>query len=88
MEIAPLHYRGYYYIGKGGFKRAMNSAKRYVKLYGEEVVSITWKSAPTHKAAFIDEYLMQKAAGGVLSSNKELHTYNKIWSPGKKYYGN
>jgi len=25
--------------------------------------------------------------GGVLSGNQKLLTYNKIWSPGRRYYG-
>ena len=69
------------YVGKGSYKRAINSAERYVNKYGDEVVSISWKSAPSNKAAFIDEYYrMQKR--GVNNAN----TYNKIWSPGRKYY--
>ena len=82
-----LYKSGNNYIGKGGFNRAINSAIRNANKYGDEVISITWKSAPNNKAAFIDEYLMQKEFGGVLSSNPNLRTYNKIWSPGKKYYG-
>jgi hypothetical protein len=39
------------------------------------------------KIALIDEYLMQKRFGGVLSSNKNLLTYNKIWSPGRRFLG-
>ena len=39
-----------------------------------------WKSAPNSRAAFIDEYKMMLKRG---VNNK--NTYNKIWSPGKKY---
>ena len=86
-SYAILYKSGKNYIGKGGFKRAINSAVRNATDYQDEVVSIMWKSAPDEKTAFIHEYLMQKKFGGVLSSNPRLRTYNKIWSPGKRYYG-
>ena len=79
------------YIGKGGFNRAITSAIEHAKpnelnnMLGDTVVSITWKKANNVRDAFIDEYLWQQAMGGVLSANKKLHTYNKIWSPGRKY---
>ena len=82
-----LYKSGKNYIGKGGFNRAISSAVRNASKYNDEVISITWRSAPNHRTAFIEEYLMQKRFGGVLSSNKDLPTYNKIWSPGKRYYG-
>ncbi|MDR1001889.1 MAG: RHS repeat-associated core domain-containing protein [Oscillospiraceae bacterium] len=72
------------YVGKGGFKRAIQSAKRYAK--HDVPTSIRWKSAPNQIAAFIDEYLMQ-AERGVLHWDDKAETYNKIWSPGKKLLG-
>ena len=82
-----LYKSGKSYIGKGGFNRAITSATRNATKYGDEVTSIMWKSAHNNRSAFIDEYLMQKRFGGVLSSNKDLLTYNKIWSPGRRYFG-
>ena len=81
-----LYKSGKNYIGKGGFGRAIDSAKRYERT-GDVVTSIRWKSAPDVISAFTDEYLMQKRFGGTLKTNKKLLTYNKIWSPGKRYYG-
>ena len=81
-----LYKSGKNYIGKGGFNRAITSATRNATKYGDEVTSIMWKSAPNSRSAFIDEYLMQKRFGGVLSSNRNLLTYNKIWSPGMRYF--
>lgn len=75
------------YIGKGGFHRAIDSAGRYIKDGTDMVTDIRWKSAPNCREAFIDEYLMQKRFGGVTRSTPKLRTYNKIWSPGKRYYG-
>lgn len=82
-----LYKSGKNYIGKGGFNRAIDSSIRNAKKYGDEITTIMWKSAPNDKAAFIDEYLMQKRFGGVLSNRKDLLTYNKIWSPGRRYFG-
>ena len=74
------------YIGKGNFNRAMTSAKAHAESV-DDILSIRWKSAPSSRDAFIDEYLMQRRFGGVLSGDQELLTYNKIWSPGRRYYG-
>ena len=81
-----MYKSGKNYVGKGGLDRAIKSAQKHSKS-ADDILSIRWKSAPTHRAAFIDEYLMQKRSGGVLSSNPFLNTYNKIWSPGRRYYG-
>ena len=51
----------------------------------DEVVSVTWKRAKNTREAFIDEYLKQRHRG-VLSSNINANTYNRIWSPGRRYY--
>ncbi len=74
---------GFRYVGKGGFDRAIASASRF---NNEEILNILWKSAPDKVEAFIDEFFMQKRAGGVLSFNKNAMVYNKIWSPGRRYY--
>ena len=73
------------YIGKGGFDRAIKSAIQHTKNKRNEiidsVVSIRWKSAPSVREAFIDEYFMQsRRYKGNIKNN---HSYNKIWSPGK-----
>ncbi len=82
-----LYKSGNNYIGKGGFNRAITSATRNATKYGDEVTSIVWKSAPNSRSAFIDEYLMQKRFGGVRNSYRDLLTYNKIWSPGRRCFG-
>lgn len=69
------------YVGKGGFQRAINSAERYVKKYGDTVESIKWKQAKNTQGAFIEEYALQTIRG----VNNDM-TYNKIWSPGKKLF--
>lgn len=76
-----LYKSGKNYVGKGGFDRAIKSAERYVKKYGDEVTSISWKSAPSARTAFIDEYY-RMCRRGVNNAN----TYNKIWSPGRGYH--
>mgnify|MGYP000030065237 CR=1 FL=1 len=76
-----LYKSGKNYVGKGGFKRAISSAIRNADKYGDEVTAIMWKSAPDRVSAFIDEYKMMRRNGV-----NNLNTYNKIWSPGRKYY--
>ena len=81
-----LYESGKNYVGKGGFRRAITSAEQHAKpnalnkYAGDRVVSIRWNSAPNRRAAFIDEYLMQRKRGV-----RNKRTYNKIWSPGKRY---
>ena len=79
-----LFANGYNYVGKGGFKRAIVSAKLH-ETETAPAISISWKSAPDSRTAFIDEYLMQKKQK-VKSEPKHGKTYNKIWSPGRRYY--
>ena len=78
---------GNIYVGKGGFQRAIHSAKKHATDNTDTVTAIIWKSNTDNRAAFINEYLMQDIVGGVSRSNKNILTYNKIWSPGRKYYG-
>ena len=71
---------GYKYVGKGGFNRAITSAKKHADDYSDVVTSISWRSSVNSQHAFIDEYARQVANhyndGGML--------YNKIWSPGRR----
>jgi len=76
-----LYKSGKNYVGKGGFKRAISSAVRNADKYGDEVVSIMWKSNKNGVGAFLEEYALQTIRGVNNAS-----TYNKIWSPGKKLY--
>ena len=72
------------YVGKGGFDRAIQSATTKANDYETQVTSIRWKSSSNNREAFIDEYYMQKRAGGVF---KDAPVYNIIWSPGRRYTG-
>lgn len=78
-------------MGKGTFNRAITSALEHCKaidlndFMGDEVLSITWKRAENAREAFMTEYLWQHRGSGVLSANKNAKTYNKIWSPGRRY---
>ena len=81
------------YVGKGNFNRAIQSAERYAKPHklnggkGDEVLSITWKKANGDRDAFMREYLWQNRGRGVLSSKPNAKTYNRRWSPGRRYLG-
>ena len=76
---------GNIYIGKSGFDRAIFSAEEKSKLFLDEVESIRWKSSISEKESFIDEYFMQDSAG-VFNEPPNVESYNKIWSPGRKYF--
>ncbi len=84
-----IYKSGKNYVGKGGFKRAIKSADLHAKpnrlnnYMGDEVVAIRWKSASDSRQAFIDEFEMQLKKGVNNDS-----TYNRIWSPGRKYFYN
>jgi len=76
-----IYESGKNYVGKGGFKRALTSAEKHARKNDDVVKKIRWKSAPSDRDAFIDEFFMQKKHG---VNNSD--TYNKIWSPGRRYY--
>ena len=82
-----LYKSGKTYGGKGGFKRAITSAQTKATLYTDEVVSLSWKSAENSRMAFIDEYKRMSRLGGPNNNEiQNINSYNKIWSPGRKYY--
>ncbi len=73
---------GYSYVGKGGFQRAIHSAEAHLDKTQEYVVtSIKWKRSKNNLYAFMEEYALQSKRN---SENAKL--FNKIWSPGKRYY--
>ena len=78
-----IYKSGKNYVGKGGFARAINSAQRNASKYSDEVISISWRSAPNSKVAFYDEYIRMRARG--VNNN---YTYNRIWSLGRSSYIN
>ena len=83
-----IYESGKNYVGKGGFKRAIKSAETHsMDKAGnvvDKVTAIRWRSAPNKKSAFISEYFMQMKNGVGINNPS---TYNKIWSPGRKYFG-
>ena len=82
-----IYKSGNTYVGKGSFSRAITSATDKANKYGDEVVSLTWKSAPDSRTAFINEYIsMCKHGGPNNGAIRNAQSYNKIWSPGRKYY--
>ena len=71
-----------HYIGKGGFQRAIDSAKEHLTS-SNKVSAILWAPTPSTDSAFVTEYLLQSTLG--LHKTYE-NSYNKIWSPGKKIF--
>lgn len=77
-----LYKKGKNYVGKGGFERAITSAKEHLSA-SDNVSAIIWAPTKTSKSAFIAEYFLQTVRG----VGKMLEdTFNKIWSPGKNKY--
>ena len=68
------------YVGKGSEARMKASVRRIERKYNDIMVTRHWDPAPNAKKAFVDEYI-KMSARGVNNSN----TYNRIWSPGRKY---
>lgn len=69
------------YVGKGGLKRAITSAKNKSNDYMDDVVDIKWISAKNKHDAFIKEHILMEQA-----KFEEKVMYNKISSLGKKYF--
>lgn len=77
-----LYKKGENYVGKGGFERAITSAKEHLSA-SDDVSAIVWAPTKTSKSAFIAEYFLQTVRG-VGKTLKD--TFNKIWSPGRNKY--
>ena len=77
-----LYEKGSHYIGKGGFQRAIDSAKEHLTS-ADRVSAIIWAPTSSTKSAFVTEYLLQSTLG-LHKTLKE--SYNIIWSPGKKIF--
>ena len=74
-----LYEKGRNYVGKGGFNRAITSAKEHLSA-NNKVTGIIWAPTRTTNNAFISEYLLQTVRG---VGKKHTNTFNKIWSPGR-----
>lgn len=72
------------YVGKGGFSRAITSARNHADLFSDPVVSLRWVEAPNTRTAFEWEYILQQQRG-VTHGDIGKDTYNIIFSPGKRY---
>ena len=68
------------YVGKGSYRRAIQSAKGHLA-DGGEILSIVWAPTSCDRNAFIAEYLMQTVRGVGNSG-----TLNLIWSPGRNLF--
>lgn len=68
------------YVGKGGFQRAIHSATKHADNLSD-IDAIRWKPSKDTIHAFMEEYALQ-----TIRKLDPIKTYNKIWSPGKKFY--
>ena len=77
------------YSGKGGIKRAVESAAYRSWDNHTMPISIDWTSALTNSDAFEDEYIRIQDNGGPMSRHlfdRNHPNYNKIQSPGETIY--
>ncbi len=76
-----MYKQGQQYIGKGGFSRAIVSAKQHMTTTNK-VSAILWAPTSSSKSAFVSEYLLQSTFG---LNKTQKNSLNLIWSPGKTY---
>lgn len=80
------------YSGKGGVKRAIESAAFRSTVHTTMPVGIDWTPAASQADAFEDEYIRIQEHGGPMSKHpeqviKNVHpNYNVIQSPGETIY--
>ena len=77
------------YSGKGGIKRAIESAAYRSWANNTMPTAIDWTPSPTSTDAFEDEYVRIQDHGGPKSRHifdKNHPNYNKIQSPGETIY--
>lgn len=74
-----------FYAGKGLEKRMEQSINRIEKDYGDKILKKTFYPAKNSRSAFINEHKLMMKNGGPLSFNPNSPTYNKVFSPGRKY---
>lgn len=61
------------------------SATTLSRIYDDAVVNRTWYSAPSAREGFKGEHNLMMQRGGPLSFDRQSPTYNRIFSPGRKY---
>lgn len=77
---------GKFYAGKGAETRMRQTGNFYSKTYDDPLVSSEHFRATSNRAAFMDEHKIMMENGGPLSVNPASPTYNKILSPGCKFF--
>ena len=77
-----LFENGMNYVGKGGFNRAIRSAKKHMSA-SNNVSAIIWAPTSSQNSAFVAEFLVQTVYG---VGDDVAENFNKIWSPGRKLF--
>ena len=77
-----LYENGMNYVGKGGFKRAIKSAKEHMT-DANKVSAIIWAPTSSKDSAFVSEYLVQSIFG--VGPDVRIN-FNQIWSPGNTLF--
>ena len=76
---------GKFYVGKSSHFRMITSAIRESILHGSLPVGFRYQRATSDREAFKTEY-MWMVDYGYANIETRVNLYNRIWSPGRKYY--
>ena len=77
---------GNFYAGKGPISRMNRTGSSLSRTYNDPLVSSEFFPASSNRAAFMNEHRIMMQNGGPLSFNPLSPTYNKIFSPGRRFF--
>ena len=77
---------GKFYAGKGTEAWMAHTGRFFSKAYDDPLVSSEYFPATSNRAAFIKEHKLMMENGGPLSFDRASPTYNKIFSPGCRFF--
>jgi RHS repeat-associated protein len=76
---------GNFYAGKGPVSRMNATGRALSREYNDPLVSSEYFPASSNRAAFMNEHKLMMENGGPLTFDPLSPTYNKIFSPGRRF---
>lgn len=77
---------GNFYAGKRTETRMNATGRFFSTKYNDPLVSSEFFPATSNRAAFINEHKLMMENGGPLSFDRASPTYNRIFSPGCRFF--
>lgn len=77
---------GKFYAGKGSPARMKQTGDFFSRTYDDPIVSSDFFPATSNRSAFMNEHILMMENGGPLKFDPLSPTYNKIFSPGRKFF--